>query len=271
MDTLTAEGMGLFVVVAHQVDGGMACVEFIAGLHFLGAQEEEVTAVQLKEVGALPHPAVLIAAVVQHRHKVPLEAVGAVVEDHRAALVLGAGHRHGGIGAVRLLPDLGVPEVILAVAFGQILDGQDRVLGDLLVVDPVAHCHALGLDVVIVALGVQILRLAHAGVQQQLPAVGQLGCRAGEASVLVVGHIRGHGCRQVLPAQQVTADGVAPVHGAPHRLVGIVLVEQVVLTLIEGKAIGVVHPADPGGQMVNGTFTGGEGLAILCLIGAGFL
>ena len=48
------------------------------------------------------------------------------------------------------------------------------------------------------------------------------------------------GDRQVLPAHEVAADGVAPAHVAPAVPLGVVLVEQVILAVEEDQPVGVV-------------------------------
>ncbi len=48
--------------------------------------------------------------------------------------------------------------------------------------------------------------------------------------------------RQLVPAQQVTADGVAPGHVAPLVAVRVVLVEEVVLAVVVDEPVRVVHP-----------------------------
>ena len=64
-----------------------------------------------------------------------------------AAAVLGKADGDGGVGAVGLTPDLGVPEVELAEAFRQVFLGQHRVAGRLFVVETVTDGNALGLDI----------------------------------------------------------------------------------------------------------------------------
>ena len=47
--------------------------------------------------------------------------------------------------------------------------------------------------------------------------------------------------RQMLPVDQVAADGVSPAHMAPFIAEGIVLIEQVILALVEDHPVRVVH------------------------------
>ena len=257
------------VIAANQGDHAVPVVELVPGLHLHGADHQHLLAVQLKEVGALPHNAVFAAAGVQNGDVFPVETVGAVEQQGRAALCFALPDQHGGIAAVRLLPDLGVAEIKAAEAFGQAGFVQHGILSQLDVVEAISDGDALGLH--IPGLAVRLLFPADAGVKQQLAAVGQLRGRAGETAVFVAGAVRGQGRGQIVPVQQVGADGMAPMHGAPYRLVGVILVEQVVLALVIREAVGVVHPADVGGQVVGGAFGGGDGRAVPRFIGAGVL
>ena len=47
--------------------------------------------------------------------------------------------------------------------------------------------------------------------------------------------------RKILPMHQVFADGVAPTHVSPDVALGIVLVEEVILTFVKDRPIRVVH------------------------------
>ena len=233
------------------------------------AGHQHLLAVQLEEVGAFPHDAVLAAAGVQNGDVFPVEAVGAAEQQGCAAFRFALPDDDGGITAVCLLPDLGVAEIEAAEAVGQVMLVQYRGREGLFVIEAVPHRDALGLH--LARLAVRLRLFAHAGVEQQLPAVGQLGRRPREAAVLVGGAVGGEGGGQVLPVQQVAADGVAPVHGAPHRLIGVILVEQVVFAFVIREAVGVVHPADVRGQVVGGAFGGGDGRAVPRFISAGGL
>ena len=270
MHIFLGEGVGGLVVIADEGNDVVTVVELALGQHLHGAEHQDLLAVQREEVRALPHFAVLIVAAFQHRDKVPVEAVCALEQCRCAAAVLGKADRNDGVGAVGLTPDLGVPKVELAEAFRQIFLGQHRVAGGLFVVETVTDGNALGLDIPHLPIG--LLFCHHAGVHQQLLAVIHLGGRAGEAAGAVVHRgIRGQRTGQILPVQQVGADGVAPVHRRPPHIVGVILIELMVLPLIVGEAVGVVHPAHIGGQVVSRAFRRGNGSAVLGLVGTGFL
>jgi len=201
---------------------------------------------------------------------VPVEAVLALEQCRCAAAVLGQADGDGRVGAVGLPPDLGVPEVELAEALRQVFLGQHRVAGRLFVVETVTDGDALGLDVPHLPIG--LLFCHHTGVHQQLLAVVHLGGRTGEAAgAIVYRGIRGKRTGQILPVQQVGADGVTPVHGCPPHIVGIILIELMILPLIVGEAVGIIEPAHIGGHVVGRAFRRGNGCAVLGLVGTGFL
>ena len=248
----------------------MTVVELTLGQHLHGADHQDLLAVQREEVRALPHFAVLIVAAFQHRDKVPVETVLALEQCCCAAAVLGEADGDGGVGAVGLTPDLGVPEVEPAEALRQVFLGQHRVAGRLFVVETVTDGDALGLDVPHLPIG--LLFCHHTGVHQQLLAVVHLGGRTGEAAgAIVYRGIRGKRTGQILPVQQVGADGVTPVHGCPPHIVGIILIELMILPLIVGEAVGIIEPAHIGGHVVGRAFRRGNGCAVLGLVGTGFL
>ena len=85
-----------------------------------------------------------------------------------------------------------------------------------------------------------------------MPTVWELQGAAGKAAPGIILFIRGQGQRQALPADEIPGLHVAPVHGIPSDVIGIVLEEQMVLALIEGKAVGVVYPAHAAREMVMG-------------------
>jgi hypothetical protein len=79
---------------------------------------------------------------------------------------------------------------------------------------------------------------------------------AGKTALVVIYLIGSHGCRQRGPVEKVHADCMTPVHGSPHRSIGIILVEQVELALIIPESVWIVHPAAAGGQMEKRTLCG---------------
>ena len=71
--------------------------------------------------------------------------------------------------------------------------------------------------------------------------------------------VTGDGWVEMLPVYQVFAHGVSPVHIAPLTAIGIVLEVEVVLAVLIDHAVGVVHPAVEGSEVVRGTVVVGIG------------
>ena len=55
--------------------------------------------------------------------------------------------------------------------------------------------------------------------------------------------VAGYGWLEMLPMDEVAADGVSPVHVSPLRAVGVILEVEVILTVLIHKSVGVVHPS----------------------------
>ena len=71
--------------------------------------------------------------------------------------------------------------------------------------------------------------------------------------------VAGNGGVELLPVEEVFADGVAPVHVSPFRAVGIILEVEVVLAVLVYHTVGVVHPSVGRGEMICGTVEVGIG------------
>lgn len=65
---------------------------------------------------------------------------------------------------------------------------------------------------------------------------------SGEASILIRPGGRIEGEALVFPCDQITAHSMAPVHGPPARLVGKILIEKVVVSLVVDKAVRIIYP-----------------------------
>ena len=235
------------VKAADQADRAVAGMELQAdGPHLLRAGEEHRLPVEREEIRALPHPAILVMAGRDHADVAPMEGVLALKEQDRPAPV-GAAVADHGVEPVALPPDLGIAEIVGAAALGQHGAVDDRVAVQLFVIDAVADGGALGLEAL--HLAVAAADIAHAGIEQQVPPVGQLHCAAGEAAVLIVVGIRRQRRGQTLPVDEVLRLDVTPVHGAPAGVIGVILEKQMVLPFIGRKAVGVVDPADAAGHV----------------------
>lgn len=81
-----------------------------------------------------------------------------------------------------------------------------------------------------------------AGVNQRQHAVVIHGA-AGKATVLVIGRIGCQGDGLVLPADQIAAGRVPPVHGPPVFAIGVMLEEGMIDAVNTDQAVGIVDPA----------------------------
>ena len=184
-----------------QADVGVAGVELQPdGRHLLRGDQQHVLPVQREEIRALPHPSVLVVAGGQHADIFPVQRILALIEQDRAAAVRAAVADHG-IEGIALAPDLRVAKIVLAAALRQQLAVDDGIAVDLFIIDAVADGDALGLE--ILDLAVAAADIAHAGIHQHVPPVGQLHRAAGEAAVAVVVGIRRQRRGQTLPADEV--------------------------------------------------------------------
>src|SRR5215471_12336726 len=59
----------------------------------------------------------------------------------------------------------------------------------------------------------------------------------------------GNGYGQLMPVEEVGADGMAPAHVAPLVSEGVVLEEEMVFAVIEDEAVGIVGPVARGGEV----------------------
>ncbi len=260
------EGLRLLVKTAQQIERAVAVVILQSlGQHIHGTGQQHVFSVQLKEVRTLPHPSDAVAVLRQYPDEIPVEKIRAAVEQQLsplAGLVVG---NQGAVGAVPGLPELRVPEGKAAAPLRRLRN--HRVPLVFLIVQPVPKGQVLALD--LPDLPAEGVLLGHACVHQHMPSVRQGQGAARETAVPVAGFVRGHSRREIGPVEQVAAHRVSPVHGTPVGVVGMVLVKEVVAALIPGKAVGVVQPAHPGGQMERGTGLPGDQFLPGLLIAAG--
>ena len=235
------------VILPDEAERRVAVDEFQAlGAHLLRARDEHVLPVEREEVGAFPHAPVAVGGFGERPGVMPMEGVLALIEQDRAAPVRAAVARHE-IKRSVLAPDLRVAEILPAAALGQIHAGDHRVVLVFLIVHAVADRDALRLKFLLRAVGRGLL--VHAGVDQQMPPVVQLDPAAGKAAGFVIRRVRRERRGQALPADEVAALDVAPVHRVPHGVVGVVLEKQVIFTLVKAEAVRIVDPADAAGHV----------------------
>jgi len=248
------KAVGLLIKAAGQVDIAEAVVEGApAGEHFLRGGDQDCRAVHCKEIRALPHPAVLVPAAVKDGEPLPGEGVRAAEEEDRSAPVRGAVGYDGKVHLFFIIPpDLGIAEIQDAPVLGHICIRQHGVMSVFHIIPAVSEGHTLHLAVFDKA--VRPLPLLNACVHQKLTAVFHLNRAAGKTSSVVEALIRGQRRRQPLPLDKIRGLHMPPVHGAPGRAVGIILVKQMILPLIHGETVGIVHPSDPGHNMKKRPF-----------------
>ena len=229
---------------------GVAGMELQAHrVHLLGIGQQDILAVQPEKVRALPHLAVLVVAGGQLVDIFPVDSVLTLEIQDAAAGVRGAVAHHHVVHPV-LPPDFGVAEIVDTAAFRDVLGTDDRICFVFLVVYTVTDGDALGLERI--DFSVLPAHIANTGIHQQMPSVGHLHRAAGEAAVLVIIHVRGYGDGKPLPLDEVLGLHMAPVHGPPLHIVGMILVKEVIFAFIGRKAVGIVDPADGGGDMELG-------------------
>ena len=207
--------------------------------------------VQTKEVRTLPHGPETAVIGRQDSPVLPAHQILTLKEqDLSAAVCVIIGYR-GDIGTVGCLPHLGITEIETAGALRKAFRRDHGILPVLGIIHPVSDGNALGLDAAALSLGIGCLtdRCIHKKVASVIHGDGA----AGKTALVVIYLIRSHGCRQRRPVEKVHADRMSPVHGSPHRSIGIILVEHVELSLIITESVGIVHPAAAGGQMEKRT------------------
>ena len=64
--------------------------------------------------------------------------------------------------------------------------------------------------------------------------------REASAPVIFLGRIKSYPL--MLPCNKIVTYSVSPVHSAPYRRIGKMLIEQMVLTFIIYKSVGIVYP-----------------------------
>ena len=248
---------GLLIKAADQADVGVAGMKLQTdGVHLLRGDQQHLLAVEREKVRTFPHTSVLIVAGGHDAHKFPMLCVAALKQQNLTAAV-SAPVAHHGIKGLALAPDFRVAEIVNAVAFGNHRAVNDRVAGLLSVIHAVADRDALGLEGL--NGSVASAHIAHTCVHQQMTPVGQFHRAAGEAAVPVIVGIRSQCRGQTLPADKVAGLYMAPVHGTPFGIVGVVLKKQMVLALVRSKAVGIVDPADTAGHMEVGQLGTGIG------------
>ena len=228
----------------------------ILQLHVHRTCYEHMSAVQREEVRTFPHYAEPASVFIEHFIETPAEAVIAPVKTELGASpyvqIIGAdlrvlraasrfpvrGLSRASLsgarddrpeGSVLRLPDIRIPELVRVPSLGKVIAREDRVSVIFYVFGSAADSDALRLAPS--AYAVRFSGVA-ARVHQKMSAVRERESRAREASGAVIRLIRRHGAREIFPDDEVAAHGVTPVHRAPVGVIGMVLVEKMVLSIM---------------------------------------
>ena len=210
-------------------------------LDALRREDQRLVAVELREVRALPHEALIAVCLGHDVLELPVLEVLRREDEHLAHLVcrLCADDR---VVAALVLPDLRIAEVMILARRDVLRQLDDRILLRLLEVDAVdADREILRLDAVRLA---RLLQQVDMACIEQVELAVLLDATAREAAICIVRMIREERDRLTLPVHEILARRMRPVHRPPLRLVRVVLIEEMVLAAKVGKAIRVIAPAD---------------------------
>ena len=244
--------MRLAVILPYQADIGVAGVKLQPDRrHLLGADQKHVFAVERKEIGAFPHPPVLVVAGCKHAYIFPVERVLALIKQDSPAAVRAAVPDNG-IEHIAFPPDLRIAEIVFAASLGQKPRADHRIALELLIVCAVADRYTLGLERIY--LTVSAPNVPDAGIHQKLSSVRKFNGAAGKAAVAVIIRIGRESGRKPFPADEILCFHMSPVHRTPLRIIGVVLEKQMIFALIRRKAVGVIDPTDTACQMEQRLF-----------------
>ena len=221
-----------------------AVITVVCGLaHKLGGNNHDRAAFQLKQVRAFPHAAQTAIVLRKDLHKFPtrvrVERRSITVEQQPSVAIFPPSAQQHIQDSISGKQE-GVPEISAGISLRLLFTGQHRGrrLG---IVPSIAHSHALLLDLSVV--------LRHnAGVKQQLFAL-PFHCSTGKTAFFIKGRIRSQRAGLVVPVKEIGGHGMSPMHGAPAVGIGVILIEQMVLSLVAGPAVGVIAPAHRGYRM----------------------
>ena len=210
-------------------------------LDALRRENQRLVAVELREIRALPHEALIAVRLGHDMLELPVLKVFRLKDEHLAHLV-GRLRADDCVVAAVVLPDLRIAEVVILTRRDTLRQRDDRILLRLLEVDAIrADCESLRLDAVRLARLLQEVNVTRV---EEVELAILLDAAAREAAICIVGMIRKERDWLTLPVHEILARHMCPVHRPPLGLVRIVLVEEMVLAAKVGKAVRVIAPAD---------------------------
>ena len=202
--------------------------------------------VQAEEIRTLPHSPESPVIFLKELHEIPMKEIRRTVEKDRPQTILKAGGEHG-IEILPLPPDLGIPEIGEGKALRKPFLRDHRISLLLHKLPLYEACDALRLpdDLLSSVRNDSVSRIHEHRIS--LPVQGGT---PGKAAALI-GFIRRHSRSLKAPVNEIRRAPLPPVHSVPVCAVRIVLIEQVVPSPIEGKAIRIIQPACPRREMIE--------------------
>ena len=183
-----------------------------------------------EEVGALKLIGLRAVAAAEGADIFPLFEIGRAIEAHFFVGRYDHVPRPGGC----VPKDFGIAEILQAVEGEE--DGIAGIFGERAPV-VCAVGQALQLPVLVARRGVERNQRIFA----KTGAVVEVDHRT--AGINMAEGVAGDGRFELVPVQEIGAHGVPPVHVAPFRTVGVVLIVKMVFTVFVDEAVRVVHPA----------------------------
>ena len=115
---------------------------------------------------------------------------------------------------------------------------ENRIVLQLLITYTISNCHTL-----ILKITATILIFTDSCIKQHMSKICH-NCRTGKASFLIIFHIRCEYSLILLPTYHIFTYLMPPMHRSPYIAIWMILIKQMDLSLIYGKSIGIIHPAD---------------------------
>ena len=210
--------------------------------HVLRAYQEHGFTIQCKEIRTFPHFSVSVFILCQNADKLPVKTGFTGIQKNLSASVFRAVTDHAIKQTVLALPDLRITKINSASSGRNIFFCENRIVFYFFIIQSIPDSQSLSLNVLFRSILLDLM--IYSCVDQKLPSVRKLSCTSGKTSYMVIILIRCKSCRKIFPVKQILAHRMSPMHTVPLCLVWIILIEQMILSLIPGKTIGVIHPSN---------------------------